>query len=66
MCYFFINILKIAMSAKRSVIIHKTSAFVIRLEEVALYYFCWWVQSLVLSRSTGCPRNAIDTHITGF
>jgi len=35
---FFINILKIAMSAKHSVIIHQTSAFVILLAEVLLYY----------------------------
>jgi len=35
---FLINILKIAMSARRSVIIHQTSAFVILLGETSLYY----------------------------
>jgi len=34
MCYFFINILKIAMP----VIIHQTSAFVIHLIETSFYY----------------------------
>jgi len=38
MCYFFINILKIAMSAWRFVIIHQTSVFVILLTETSLYY----------------------------
>jgi len=33
-----INILKIAMSARRSVIIHQTSAFFILLAETSLYY----------------------------
>jgi len=44
MCYYLINILKIVMSAERSVIIHQTSAFVILLAETSLYYFvfcCW-------------------------
>jgi len=34
---FFINILKFTMSAWRSVIIHRTSAFVILLAEISLY-----------------------------
>jgi len=65
MCYIF----KIAMSAKRSVIIHQTSAFVILLDEVSLYFLAIYVvgvQGLVLFRSAGYPRNAIDTHTTGF
>jgi len=40
---FFINILNIAMSARCSVIIHQTSAFVILLEEVLLYYLAIFV-----------------------
>jgi len=43
MCYIFINILKIAMSARRSVIIHQTSEFVILLAEVLLYYLVIFV-----------------------
>jgi len=35
---FFINILKIAMTASRSVVIHQTSAFIILLAEASLYY----------------------------
>jgi len=35
---FFINLLKIAMNARRSVIIHQTSAFVIFLAETLLNY----------------------------
>jgi len=38
MCHFLINILKIAMSAKHSVVVHQTSAFVILLAETSLYY----------------------------
>jgi len=41
---FFINILKIAVSAKRSVIIHQTSAFVILScwnLTLLLSNFCW-------------------------
>jgi len=38
MCYFLINILKIAMSAWRSVIIHQTSAFVTLWAETSLDY----------------------------
>jgi len=33
------------MNARRSVIIHQTSAFVILLAEISLYFssiFCWW------------------------
>jgi len=35
---FLVNILKIAKSARRSGIIHQTSAFVILLAETSLYY----------------------------
>jgi len=38
MCYFFINILKIVLSARHSVIIHQTFAFVILLAKTLLYY----------------------------
>jgi len=43
--FFFIHILKIAKSARRSVIIHQTSAFVILLcwqLTLLLSNFCWW------------------------
>jgi len=39
---FFINILKIVVSARRSINIHQTSAFVILLCWNLLSNFCWW------------------------
>jgi len=45
MCYLLIHILKITMSAGRSVIIHQTSAFVVLLcwhLTLLLSNFCWW------------------------
>jgi len=41
---FFINIQKIAMSARCSFIFHQTSAFVILLSEIYFItqQFCWW------------------------
>jgi len=68
MCYFLL-ILKIAMSAKRSVIIHQTSAFAILLAEIILYYSAIYVGE---SARFGFvprfryPRNATDTHTLVF
>jgi len=60
MCYFLIKILKIAMSARRSVIIHQTSAFVILLAETAI--FVGGDTRLVLFPGVGYPRYATDTN----
>jgi len=68
MC-FFINILKIAISTERFVIIHQTSAFIMLLAETSLYYLAIFVvemQGLVLSPGAGYPRYATDTHILIF
>jgi len=57
------------MSARRSVIIHQASAFVILLAEVSLYYsaiLLGGMQGLILSPGKGYPRFATDTHTTGF
>jgi len=59
MCYIFINILKIAMSARRSVIIHQTSAFVILLAKTSLYY-----SAVFVGRGTGfgfIPRRRVPS-----
>jgi len=58
MCYFLINILKIAISARRSVIIHQISAFVILLAKTSFYsniqlFLLVGMQGSVLSPSAG-------------
>jgi len=68
MYYFFINILKIDMSAKaRCVNIHQTLAFVILLAETSLYYSAIFVREcarfgFVFRRRI--PSQVTDTHTT--
>jgi len=51
------------MSARH--IIHQTSAFVLFLAEVLLYYLVIFVGGGTRF-GAGYPRNATDTHTTGF
>jgi len=64
---FFINIQKIAESARHSVIIYQISAFVIHLccnFTLLLNNFCWWGWKVWFCPSgAGYPRYATDTHI---
>jgi len=65
MCYLFINILEIAMSARRSVIIHQTSAFVIHLAETSLHCSAIFVGGdarFGFFPRCRYPRYATDTH----
>jgi len=70
MCYFLINILKIvAMSARCSVIIHQTSAFVIlwlKLHFIIQQFLLVGMQGLILYPGAGYPRYNTDTHTLVF
>jgi len=65
MWYFLINSLKMAMSVRRSVIIHQTSAFFILSAETSLYYSAIFVgEDARFGFVPRCryPRYATDTH----
>jgi len=69
MGYFLINILKIAVSARCSIIIHQTSAFVILMTEISLYKSAIFVSGGArfgfISRRR-YPRYATDTQHCWF
>jgi len=67
MCYIFINILKITVSARRSVIrLSVCYTFVLKFYFIFQQFLLVGVQSLILSPGAGYPRYATDTHTTGF
>jgi len=67
MCYIFINILNIAVSARRSIIRFRVYyTFVLKFHFITQQFFLVGVQGLILSLGAENPRYVTDTHTTGF